>query len=278
MFLIKQLKPAMNPVVRTLRNDSDIQQKCLMSTILVLILAAIMSSSMSAVSLYHIMTLKAEVASLKTEVFKKREEQICSLSCHDTETTQLPSNNQQKLNYLNDEAVPQPSMDKSKTQQRRHRLRRHSVDNVISKTVFQPCLQMIADDKRSTFQKDQYTAIPWLPGLKRGTALEEKNNTINVKEAGYFFVYSQVYYKDKIFAMGHIIIRKKEHIVGDELQNVTLFRCIQNMDPIYPFNTCYTAGIVKLEEGDSIELLIPRRTANVSLDGDSTFFGAIKLV
>uniref|UniRef100_W5MR53 TNF superfamily member 13b n=1 Tax=Lepisosteus oculatus TaxID=7918 RepID=W5MR53_LEPOC len=258
-----------------------------MSTILVLILAAIMSSSMSAVSLYHIMTLKAEVASLKTEVFKKREENNPAAqqqpagefgSLFLESFTVLVVCKCLKLNYLNDEAVPQPSMDKSKTQQRRHRLRRHSVDNVISKTVFQPCLQMIADDKRSTFQKDQYTAIPWLPGLKRGTALEEKNNTINVKEAGYFFVYSQVYYKDKIFAMGHIIIRKKEHIVGDELQNVTLFRCIQNMDPIYPFNTCYTAGIVKLEEGDSIELLIPRRTANVSLDGDSTFFGAIKLV
>ncbi|MBN3303530.1 TN13B factor, partial [Amia calva] len=123
-----------------------------------------------------------------------------------------------------------------------------------------------------------YTAIPWLPGIKRGTALEEKNNTIVVKEAGYFFVYSQVYYRDKTFAMGHVIMRKKQQIVGDELQYVTLFRCIQNMDPVYPYNTCYTAGIVKLEEGDNIELLIPRNEANVSMEGDSTFFGAIKLV
>ena len=37
------------------------------------------------------------------------------------------------------------------------------------------------------------------------------------------------------------------------------------------------SGIVKLEEGDYLELLIPRPTANVSLEGDSTFLGAFKL-
>ncbi|KAG9327897.1 hypothetical protein JZ751_018394 [Albula glossodonta] len=77
--------------------------------------------------------------------------------------------------------------------------------------------------------------------------------------------------------MGHIIIRRKKNIVGDELQDVTLFRCIQNMNMQFPYNTCYTAGIVKLEEGDRVELLIPRKSAHISLDGDSTFFGAIKL-
>ncbi|RXM32728.1 Tumor necrosis factor ligand superfamily member 13B [Acipenser ruthenus] len=141
-----------------------------------------MSTSLSAVSLYHIITLKAEVATLKTEVFKKREEHLVSLTYPDGE-------------------MPQPNRDQA-----------------------------------------------------------------------------QVYYKDKIYAMGHIIVRKKASIVGDELQNVNLFRCIQNMNEDFPFNTCYTAGIAKLEEGDSIELLIPRQSAVVSLDGDSTFFGAIKLV
>lgn len=48
---------------------------------------------------------------------------------------------------------------------------------------------------------------------------------------------------DKTFAMGHIIIRRKKNVVGDELQNVTLFRCIQNMDQQFPYNTCYTAGM-----------------------------------
>lgn len=39
----------------------------------------------------------------------------------------------------------------------------------------------------------------------------------------------------------------------------------------------WCAGIVKLDSGDRLELLIPRTHANISLDGDSTFLGAIKL-
>lgn len=37
------------------------------------------------------------------------------------------------------------------------------------------------------------TAIPWQVGLKRGTALEEEQGTILIKEEGFFFIYSQVY-------------------------------------------------------------------------------------
>ncbi|MBN3286162.1 TN13B factor, partial [Polyodon spathula] len=218
-----------------------------------------MSTSLSAISLYHVITLKAEVATLKTEVFKKREEHLVSLTCPDGEMPQ-PNRDQEQVSYLKNN---------------QNRLGWYSL---FYFPVLQPCLQMIANKDKGTFQKGENTAISWLPGLKRGTALEEQTNAIIVKEAGYFFVYSQVYYKDKIYAMGHIIVRKKASIVGDELQNVNLFRCIQNMNEDFPFNTCSTAGIAKLEEGDSIELLIPRQSAVVSLDGDSTFFGAIKLV
>lgn len=43
------------------------------------------------------------------------------------------------------------------------------------------------------------------------------------------------------------------------------------------FNHLYSSGIVKLEKGDFLELLIPRSVANISLEGDSTFLGAFKL-
>lgn len=39
----------------------------------------------------------------------------------------------------------------------------------------------------------------------------------------------------------------------------------------------WCTGVVKLDSGDRLELLIPRTHANISLDGDSTFLGAIKL-
>lgn len=52
----------------------------------------------------------------------------------------------------------------------------------------------------------------------------------------------QVYYIDSTFAMGHVVIRRKRNVVGDEPQYVILFRCIQNMNPVHAYNTCFTGG------------------------------------
>ncbi|XP_074901963.1 tumor necrosis factor ligand superfamily member 13B isoform X2 [Buteo buteo] len=145
-------------------------------------------------------------------------------------------------------------------------------------TVLQACLQLIADSKSDIQQKDDSSIVPWLLSFKRGTALEEQGNKIVIKETGYFFIYGQVLYTDTTFAMGHLIQRKKAHVFGDDLSLVTLFRCIQNMPQSYPNNSCYTAGIAKLEEGDELQLTIPRRRAKISLDGDGTFFGAVRLL
>ncbi|XP_008588906.1 PREDICTED: tumor necrosis factor ligand superfamily member 13B isoform X1 [Galeopterus variegatus] len=145
-------------------------------------------------------------------------------------------------------------------------------------TVTQDCLQLIADSDTPTIRKGSYTFVPWLLSFKRGRALEEKENKILVKETGYFFIYGQVLYTDNTFAMGHLIQRKKVHVFGDELSLVTLFRCIQNMPETLPNNSCYSAGIAKLEEGDELQLAIPRENAQISRDGDGTFFGALKLL
>ncbi|KAM5288076.1 tumor necrosis factor ligand superfamily member 13B [Ctenodactylus gundi] len=145
-------------------------------------------------------------------------------------------------------------------------------------TVTQDCLQLIADSDTPTIRKGSYTFVPWLLSFKRGRALEEKGNKIVVKEPGYFFIYGQVLYTDNTFAMGHLIQRKKVHVFGDELSLVTLFRCIQNMPERLPNNSCYSAGIAKLEEGDELQLAIPRENAQISQEGDGTFFGALKLL
>ncbi|XP_010829853.1 PREDICTED: tumor necrosis factor ligand superfamily member 13B [Bison bison bison] len=147
-----------------------------------------------------------------------------------------------------------------------------------SSSFTQDCLQLIADSDTPTIRKGAYTFVPWLLSFKRGRALEEKENKILVKETGYFFIYGQVLYTDNTFAMGHLIQRKKVHVFGDELSLVTLFRCIQNMPETLPNNSCYSAGIAKLEEGDELQLAIPREDAKISRDGDGTFFGALKLL
>ncbi|XP_016378797.1 tumor necrosis factor ligand superfamily member 13B-like [Sinocyclocheilus rhinocerous] len=210
---------------------------------LVLVIAAITSSSLSVISLYHVLALQAEVEGLRAEVVRKREEQ--------SGTLEEPVKGAEKQTHQHEEE--------------------ESKERIEQKLLFIYLLIL------SEFALEICTAIPWQVGLKRGTALEEEQGTILVKEEGFFFIYSQVYYTDSTFAMGHIVIRIKKNVVGDESQHVVLFRCIQSMNRVNHFNTCYTGGVVKLDSGDRLELLIPRTHANISLDGDSTFLGAIKL-
>ncbi|KAK2905263.1 hypothetical protein Q8A67_007062 [Cirrhinus molitorella] len=239
---------------------------------LVLVIAAITSSSLSVISLYHVLALQAEVEGLRAEVVRKREEQSGTLEETMSGTEKQTHEQEEKENKERIEYLQQNEMDDTVTDH-----------TVLSKRSLesQPCLQMMADNKKTTFQKEfaleLCTAIPWQVGLKRGSALEEEQGTILVKEEGFFFIYSQVYYTDSTFAMGHIVIRIKKNVVGDESQHVVLFRCIQSMNRVNHFNTCYTGGELKLDSGDRLELLIPRTHANISLDGDSTFLGAIKL-
>ncbi|XP_026231351.1 tumor necrosis factor ligand superfamily member 13B isoform X2 [Anabas testudineus] len=234
--------------------------------VFLLMLAVFTSSSLTAFSLYQLMALRAEVEGLKSEVCRRREEG--QEAKHGAQTDNISSRrSQEPLNQTPSE----------------HDLTLIRTIRMVAgeEKVSQPCLQLLANSSRKAFTKDiafePYTGIPWQVGLKRGSSLEAGRDSIEVKEEGFFFVYSQVYYMDRTFAMGHVVIRRKRNVVGDEPQYVTLFRCIQNMNPVYPYNTCYTGGIVKLEVGDLLELLIPRSTAIVSLDGDATFLGAVKL-
>ncbi|XP_034431022.1 tumor necrosis factor ligand superfamily member 13B [Hippoglossus hippoglossus] len=230
--------------------------------IFLLTLAAVTSSSLSALSLYQMMALRAEVEGLRAEVGRRREE--------GQEVN--PGGQSENISSSQETIHQRPAF----TLIRRRRM----VDGAET-LVSQPCLQLLANNSRKTFRKEfdlePHTGIPWQAGLRRGSALETDGDSILVREEGFFFVYSQVYYMDSTFAMGHVVIRRKRNVVGDEPQYVILFRCIQTMNPVYPYNTCYTGGIVKLEVGDHLELLIPRSTATVSLDGDATFLGAVKL-
>ncbi|XP_056145902.1 tumor necrosis factor ligand superfamily member 13B [Lampris incognitus] len=236
--------------------------------VMLLTLAAVTSSSLSAMSLYQLLALRTEV------------EELRSNACHWRDQQQEPRHRGQNLEEMSNRRVrltPPDQPDSPLVLPRPRKRRMATAEN----TVLQPSIQMMADSNRETFSKEfalePHTAIPWQQGLRRGFALEVENNIMLVREEGFYFVYSQVYYMDHTYAMGHVVIRKKRNVVGDEPQYVILFRCIQNMNPACPYNTCYTGGIVKLEIGDHIELLIPRSAANVSLYGDATFLGAVKL-
>uniref|UniRef100_A0A8C7I1K3 Uncharacterized protein n=1 Tax=Oncorhynchus kisutch TaxID=8019 RepID=A0A8C7I1K3_ONCKI len=66
-------------------------------------------------------------------------------------------------------------------------IRERSVSTGPENTVSQPCLQMLIDSNRETFQKEfalePQTEIPWQ---------EAESDSILVREEGYYFVYSQV--------------------------------------------------------------------------------------
>ncbi|XP_013872954.1 tumor necrosis factor ligand superfamily member 13B isoform X2 [Austrofundulus limnaeus] len=234
-------------------------------------LAAVTSSSLSVLSLYQLMALRAEVEVLKSDISRRREGQEARQTgqeCVMSVQTENISNRRRIQEY--------PSFLRGVTQIRKRRTLSES-----ERSASQSCLQLLANNNRKPFSKDlpsgPYIGIPWQAGLKRGSALEADSDRIVVREEGFYFVYSQVYYMDSTFTMGHVVIRWKKYVVGNEEPDVHLFRCIQSMNPTYSFNTCYTGGIVKLEKGDFLELLIPRSVANVSLEGDSTFLGAFKL-
>uniref|UniRef100_UPI00398EED79 tumor necrosis factor ligand superfamily member 13 n=1 Tax=Pristiophorus japonicus TaxID=55135 RepID=UPI00398EED79 len=118
------------------------------------------------------------------------------------------------------------------------------------------------------------TVIHWQTTLHTGQSFEQNNSTIAIKRDGYYFIYTQVLYRDHTFIMGHVVKRKDRGWRRDE---ETLLRCARNMPEKQPFNTCYSAGIYRLQKGDIIELVIPRHSANIVMEKDSTFMGLLKV-
>ncbi|XP_016059355.1 PREDICTED: tumor necrosis factor ligand superfamily member 13B [Miniopterus natalensis] len=239
------------------------------------LLLALVSCCLTVVSFCRVAALQAELSSLRVELQEHQAEQLpgspragaAAPRAAVREAAAAPS-------ALKGIFAP-PASGKSNFSQS---IRNKRAIQGPEETVIQDCLQLIADSDMPTIRKGDYTYVPWLLSFKRGRALEERENKILVKETGYFFIYGQVLYTDSTFAMGHLILRKKVHVFGDEMSLVTLFRCIQNMPETLPNNSCYSAGIAKLEEGDELQLAIPRGDAKISQDGDATFFGALKLL
>uniref|UniRef100_A0A670XXK3 TNF superfamily member 13b n=1 Tax=Pseudonaja textilis TaxID=8673 RepID=A0A670XXK3_PSETE len=215
-------------------------------------LAVFISSCLAAASLYYVIALKTELAVLTSQLNGRIQAR-----------NSLP----QFVEPLGETQAASPFIPDWKM-----------ANAASSQVILQSCLQLMADSKSVIRQHDDSSIVPWLLSFKRGTALEEHGNKIRVRETGYFFIYGQVLYTDEMFVMGHLIQRKKAHVVGDDLSLVTLFRCLQNMPETSPNNSCYTAGVAKLEEGDELQLTIPRTSAKIVLNGDVTFFGAVRLL
>ncbi|XP_010613170.1 tumor necrosis factor ligand superfamily member 13 isoform X2 [Fukomys damarensis] len=113
------------------------------------------------------------------------------------------------------------------------------------------------------------TEVMWQTALRRGRGLEAQGCIVRVWEAGVYLLYSQVLFQDVTFTMGQVVSRK-----GQGRQE-TLFRCIRSMpsDPDRAYNSCYSAGVFHLHQGDTLSVIIPRAKAKLSLSPHGTFLG-----
>ncbi|XP_008572073.1 PREDICTED: tumor necrosis factor ligand superfamily member 13 [Galeopterus variegatus] len=117
------------------------------------------------------------------------------------------------------------------------------------------------------------TEVMWQPALKRGRGLEAQGYVVRVWDAGVYLLYSQVLFHDVTFTMGQVVSRE-----GQGRQE-TLFRCIRSMpsNPDRAYNSCYSAGVFHLHQGDILSVIIPRARAKLSLSPHGTFLGFVKL-
>uniref|UniRef100_UPI00398F2D39 tumor necrosis factor ligand superfamily member 13B-like n=1 Tax=Pristiophorus japonicus TaxID=55135 RepID=UPI00398F2D39 len=249
-------------------------------TVAVLFLAVLCCLSLLVILLQQISDLRSELANVHKQlhVFNKRARVNLEDDSveHEKEMEELPKNlkNNSSAKFQIKEQLT--GLNENSYEFRNPSRKRRNARSCEKQLSF---LQLIPNAERSTIQQDHSTFIPWIVASKRGVALEAISNKIVVREDGYYTVYSQVLYYDNCMAMGHVVRRRKSTVVGNERRITTLFRCIQNMPNNTASNTCFTAGIVKLDQGDELELLLPSRpNAHISMEKDSTFFGAIQLL
>nr|CAI5824580.1 unnamed protein product [Callosobruchus analis] len=94
---------------------------------------------------------------------------------------------------------------------------------------------------------------------------------LTVKEAGLFFIYSQIYYLDEHDIIGYKVFRNNDVILQCTITVHTTERRMKG-------NTCYTAGMEYLHEGDTISIENVYDGRYSLFEPGKSFFGIIKLV
>ncbi|XP_044529174.1 tumor necrosis factor ligand superfamily member 13 isoform X6 [Gracilinanus agilis] len=104
------------------------------------------------------------------------------------------------------------------------------------------------------------TEIMWEPALRHGGGLEPQGHVVGVRETGMYLLYSQVLFHDVTFTMGQVVYREGQ---GREI----LSRCVCSMpsELHQAYNSCYTAGVFQLYQGDILNLIVPRAGAKLDL-------------
>ncbi|XP_030042288.1 uncharacterized protein LOC115457000 [Microcaecilia unicolor] len=125
-------------------------------------------------------------------------------------------------------------------------------------------------------EAEDLTEIAWMTSLCQGNSFDVQGKTISVRESGVYFIYGQILFHDNTFTLGHMVMRL---VGGFENHEEILFRCVQSMpqNKDSAFNSCYSGGIYKLQQGDIIKLFIPRSNVTIDMRGHASFLGLTKL-
>ncbi|XP_021570299.1 tumor necrosis factor ligand superfamily member 13 isoform X3 [Carlito syrichta] len=131
----------------------------------------------------------------------------------------------------------------------------------------------VLTQKQKPKKDSDVTEVMWQPALRRGRGLEAQGYVVRVQDAGIYLLYSQVLFHDVTFTMGQVMSRESQG------RQETLFRCIRSMpsNPDRAYNSCYSAGVFHLHQGDILSVIIPRARAKLSLSPHGTFLGFVKL-
>ncbi|XP_037383508.1 tumor necrosis factor ligand superfamily member 13B isoform X2 [Talpa occidentalis] len=153
------------------------------------LLLALLSCCLTGVSFYQLAVLQAELGSLRAELQApladaQPEPPQAATAAPRATLTETPA-----VTPAQKGSLAPPSNASSGSRRKRTALG-------PEEAVIQDCLQLIADSGTPAIRKGPYTFVPWLLSFKRGTALEERENKILVKQTGYFFIYGAVHGRD----------------------------------------------------------------------------------
>ncbi|XP_056602390.1 tumor necrosis factor ligand superfamily member 13 isoform X2 [Triplophysa dalaica] len=204
----------------------------------------------------HVWMLRAEITEIKHR-FRPRDTRDCASGCACCGVSGYDRFSERK--------TPKDNRDKRDVtelkKQRQKRNKHHTF------------LHLVPVSSRSC-NEDDITVLSWAVGQSRGNALQVSGDTVTVVTEGTYFIYSQVLYKHNTLVMGHVITKKFK---GAESK---LMKCLKSTPSNVshpPSNTCYTAGIHFLESGSTLQLAVPRRSAELILTAHATFMGILNI-
>ncbi|KAF5294213.1 hypothetical protein FQA39_LY13461 [Lamprigera yunnana] len=115
-----------------------------------------------------------------------------------------------------------------------------------------------------------WIASEWVKSMNMDQYFQMQDGNLKIKETGLYFVYSQIFYLDEHDTNGYRVYKNKDII----LQCTTMTHSVER---VIKGNTCYTAGLEVLNEGDEISVQDLGTGRYSIFEPGKSFFGVVKM-